>query len=274
MGISGGLDSSYLAYLGHKWGLRILAIHIDDGFDTEVSKRNIEKLINSTNIDYHILKPNPVQFRDLTKSFILAGVPNIAIPQDNILFAILYSHARKNKIKTFLSGGNFALESILQKGNTYRAFDLKHIKAIHRLFGKKPINELPLLSDYRRFFDQKVLNLKTYKPLNYIEYSRTRALRELSEFCSFEYYGGKHLENSLTKFIQLFWFYNKFGVDKRRSHLSSMIVSKQMLRRDALHELMKPIYDKVEMEIEIEQILDSLEITKSEFHNVMRSKPR
>ncbi len=274
MGISGGLDSSYLAYLGFKWGLRILAIHVDDGFDTEISKRNIKKLIQSTNIDYIVEKPDEKQFNDLTKAFFLARVPNLAVPQDNILFACIYKLIRKHKIRTFLSGGNFALECILQRGNTYRAFDVTNIKAIHKAFGTEPIDKLPLLSDYRRFIDQKLLRIKTVRPLNYINYNREIALKDLSQFCGFEYYGSKHLENTLTKFIQLYWFYNKFGVDKRRSHLSSMIVSGQMTREQALIELQEPLYADCEMQNEIKNICDALDISKDEFDKVMNEPAR
>lgn len=274
MGISGGLDSSYLLYLGYKWGLRILAVHIDDGFDTDISKRNIEKLIEATKIDYIVEKPDAKQFNALTKAYFLACVPNLAIPQDNILFACLYHYARKYQIKNFLSGGNFALESVLQRGNTYRAFDITNIKAIHKKFGTEPINNLPLLSDYRRFFDQKILKIKTHRPLNLIEYNRDGALNELKDFCGFEYYGSKHLENTLTKFIQLYWFYNKFGVDKRRSHLSSMIVSGQITREEALSELQKPLYYENEIEVEINNICDALNITKDEFVHIMNSEPK
>ncbi len=274
MGISGGLDSSYLAYLGFKWGLRILAIHVDDGFDTEIAKRNIKKLIQSTNIDYIVEKPDEKQFNALTKAYFLARVPNLAVPQDNILFACIYKLIRKHKIRTFLSGGNFALECILQRGITYRAFDITNIKAIHKAFGTEPIDKLPLLSDYRRFIDQKLLRIKTVRPLNYINYNREAALKELSGFCDFEYYGSKHLENTLTKFIQLYWFYNKFGVDKRRSHLSSMIVSGQMTREQALLELQKPMYDEDEMQNDIKNICDALNISKVEFDKVMSEPTR
>lgn len=274
MGISGGLDSSYLAYLGSKWDLRILAVHVDDGFDTEISKRNIEKLIKGTNIDYVVEKPDVMQFNDLTKAFFLAGVPNLAMPQDNVLFACIYRLLRKYKIGTFLSGGNFALECILQKGNTHSAGDVTNIKAIQKLYGSGPIDKLPLLSDYGRLINRFLFNIETSRPLNFIEYNRKKALDELSDFCGFEYYGAKHLENTLTKFIQVFWFYHKFGVDKRRSHLSSMIISNQMTREEALAELQLPLYDENEMKKDIEIICDALNISDDEFDKVLKSPPR
>ena len=233
MGISGGLDSSYLAYLGYKWGLRILAVHIDDG-----------------------------------------NVPDIAIPQDNILFAALYKYARKYKIKYFLSGGNFALESILQQGNTYTAYDVVNIKDIHRHFGTMPMNKLPLLSNYRKFWDKKILHIESLRPLNYIDYNRERALKELNDFCDFEYYGSKHMENTLTKFIQVWWFYNRYGVDKRRSHLSSMIVSGQMTRDEALKELQNPPYNEDEMKEEIAGLLPKLGISEKEFEEILKQPPK
>lgn len=114
MGISGGLDSSYLAYLGHKWGLRILAFHVDDGYDTEISKANIQKLCAAANIDLRIITPDEEQYDALTRAYLEAGVPNVAIPQDNILFAYLYDEVLRSGVKYFLGGGNFALECILQ----------------------------------------------------------------------------------------------------------------------------------------------------------------
>lgn len=275
MGISGGLDSSYLAYLGAvKYGLRILAVHIDDGFDTDLAQENIRKLCEKANIKLIIERPDAKSFNDLTKSFMRASVPNLAIPQDNVLFACLYKYARKYKLHYFLSGGNYALESILQRGNTYRAFDKTHIMAIHRKFGDQKLNHIPILSDYRRFWDQFVLHIKTMKPLNYIDYNKDAAILELKEYCDFNYYKAKHLENVLTKFIQLYWFKDKFGVDKRRSHLSSLIVSNQMTREAALKELENPMYDKKEMEEDINFILMKLNLSPEEFNDILHRAPR
>lgn len=135
MGLSGGLDSSYLAYLGYKWGLRVLAVHIDDGYDTDISKNNLKKLVEATGFDYEVITPDPEQFNALTLAYMKAGVPNIAIPQDNVLFAFLYKKMKEYKIKYFFTGGNFALECILQHGNTYKAWDVVNIKDINRKFG-------------------------------------------------------------------------------------------------------------------------------------------
>lgn len=274
MGISGGLDSSYLAYLGSKWGLRILAVHVDDGFDTPISKRNISKLITATGIELEIIKPDPEQFYSLTKAYMRAGVPNLAIPQDNVLFASIYSFVKKNKIKYFLSGSNFALECILQRGNTYSCYDLVNLHDIHRRFGEKAIDKLKLISRWGMLYDKHVLKLKTLTPLNYIDYNKKRAFQELKQFCGFEYYGRKHLENVLTAFIQLYWFPKKFGVDKRTSHLSSMIVSGQMSRDEALAEYNEPLYDQQQMEEYCTCIKNKLEVDDDEFNALLNSPVR
>jgi len=274
MGISGGLDSSYLAYLGYKWGLRILAVHVDDGYDTEITKENLRKLSKATNINIIYIVPDQEQYNDLIKAFLLAGVPNLAIPQDNILLAYLYKFAKQNKIKYFLSGGNFALESILQKGNTYTSSDVVNIKDIHKKYGSKSIDKLPLLSEFERDIDKYCYRFKSIRPLNYIEYNRERALKELHDFCDFQYYGAKHLENTLTKFIQTYYLPKKFSVDKRTSHLSSLIVSGQMTREEAIEELKKPLYDEADMEKTIDYVLKCLSISREDFNIIMEQTPK
>ena len=270
MGISGGLDSSYLAYLGHKWGLRIFAVHIDDGYDTEISKSNIKKLVEATGIEMETIAPDAKQFDALTLAYMKAGVPNIAIPQDNILFAFLYKRMIDLGIKYFIPGGNFALEGILQQGNTFDSLDVVNIKDIQRRFGTEPINKLRFVSSWQKYWWQKTGKLNVFlRPLNLIDYNRDRAFAELKEFCDFEYYGRKHLENILTAFIQCYWFPKKFGVDKRRSHLSSMIVSGQMTRDEALRELVEPLYDEAQMASYIAIIKQRLGISDTEFDAIM-----
>lgn len=270
MGISGGLDSAYLAYLGSvKWGLRICAVHIDDGYDTDLAKRNIKNLCDKCHIELKTIAPDAEQFNDLTRAYFLAEVPNVAIPQDNILFACLYNYAKKYKINNFLSGKNYALECILQRGNSYGAYDLVNIFDIHKKFGRKPIDKLPFISQWQRVWDINVRHINTLEPLDYVDYNKERAIKELHEFCGFEYYDAKHLENKLTKVIQLYWFYHKFNVDKRTSHLSSLIASGQMTRDQALEELAKPVYDKEKMDKDLEEILPQLDLTREQFDELV-----
>lgn len=271
MGLSGGLDSSYLAYLGHKWGLRVLAIHIDDGYDTEISKSNLQKLVEATGFDYEVISPDAKQFNALSLAYMKAGVPNIAIPQDNVLFAFLYAKMKEYNIKYFLSGGNFALECILQRGNSYKATDVVNIKDINKKFGNSPLDNLKFISTLQQVWDEKVLKIESPRPLNYINYNRNQAFKELSDFCGFQYYGRKHLENIYTAFTQLKWFPQKFKVDKRTSHLSSMIVSGQMTRTEALKEYEEPIDDEKEMADYIAFIKSNMGLSDAEFDEIMKS---
>ena len=274
MGLSGGLDSAYLAYLGAKqWGLRILAVHIDDGFDSPIAQRNIANLCRECNIQLVNEQPDKAQYMDLIRAFIRAEVPGIAIPQDNILLACLENYVKKYDLKYFLSGANFALESILQRGNTHNASDSIHIRDIHKKFGEGPIDKLPLISLSQRYLGQRFISkVITERPLDWIDYNRERAIRELRENAGFDYYGGKHYESIFTKFVQVYYLPHKFGVDKRKSHLSSLVVSGQMTRAQALADLAKPLYDEAVMEQDIAFILGQINMARSEFDALM-SRP-
>jgi N-acetyl sugar amidotransferase len=273
MGISGGLDSSYVVYLAHVYGLRVLMLHVDDGFDAPVSTANINKISRAFNYDLIIEKPAMDQYLDLTRAFILAGVPDIAIPQDSVLLATLYKTAVKHGIQYFLSGYNFSLESITQSGMD--ATDKVHILDIHKKFGRVPLDgKLPLFSILDRRIRYRYLhNVRSLKPLYYVDYNAWKALDDLKNACGFEYYGSKHCESIFTKFVQVYYLPEKFGIDKRTSHYSSMIVSGQMTREEALHKLSEPMYDNQEMEKDLEYILDKLELTRDEFERVMNEKP-
>lgn len=274
MGISGGLDSCYLAYLGAvKWGLRIAAIHIDDGFDTEICKNNIERLCEKSNIDIKYIKPDEKQYYRLCKAYIKAGVPNLAVPQDNVLFSCIYNYAQEEGISDFLSGSNYALECILQKGNTIEAYDLVNIRDINRRFGTDEIDKLPVLSKWSKNYIKLSGKVVTWTPLNYIDYNRERALKELKEFCGFEYYGSKHLENYYTGFLQLYWLPQKFDVDKRTSHLSSMIISGQMTRDDALKEIKKASSTEEWLDKAVKMVKEKLSISDEEFADIMNAAP-
>lgn len=275
LGLSGGLDSSYVAYIGYTYGLRMLAVHIDDGFDTPVTKSNIKKICKAYNIDLIVEKPDEDAFNDLTASFIKADVPDIAIPQDNVLFAVLYKYAKENGIDCFLNGSNFALESILQKGNSHDASDIEHILAIWKKFGKNYCpQKISLMSTLKKRIYYGLLNkIETIKPLNYLEYNAENAFTVLSETCGYEYYGDKHCESILTKFMQRYYLPVKFNVDKRKSHYSSMIVSGQMSREHALKRLEEPLYRQDDLENDIDFVLSKLHLSKDEFNAILTRPP-
>lgn len=240
MGISGGIDSSYVLYLGHKFGLRILTVHVDDGFDTEISRENLEKLVAVCGCDYHVVKPDHDQFVDLTKTYMKSGIKNIAAPQDNCLFTEIYRLARQYKIKYFITGLNSATECV-SGSDGFSVYDTVLMKDIRKKFGCGPVNKLHYSSSWDMLKNWRSTKLKTVPILNYLDYNVQTAFEELQEFCGFSYYGRKHLENTLTAFIQLRWYPEKHAVDKRKWHLSSMIVSGQRTREEALRELEQAI---------------------------------
>lgn len=267
MGISGGLDSAYLAYLGtQKWGLRVTAVHIDDGFDTAIATQNIHRLCEKCGISLITIEPDKEQYNELTRAYMLAGVPNLAVPQDNVLFTYLYHYARDNQIKYYLSGGNYALECILQRGHTIDVYDMENIKDINSKFGRGNLDRLDMMTVWEKHVNPPV---KELRPLNFINYNRERALQELSEFCDFQYYGAKHLENDFTAFLQLYWLPQKFGVDKRTSHLSSMIISGQMSREEALRKMEEPLYDPTWMDSVISRIKEAFDFSDAEWTALM-----
>jgi len=276
MGLSGGLDSSYLAYLGaKKWGLRILAVHVDDGFNTETAEHNIRNLANNSGLTLVVKKVATVEYMDIVRAFIRAGLPGLAIPQDNVILKQLYLALNEYRIKYLLSGANFALESILQRSHGNNACDSVHIRHIHSLYGSTPLSELRMVSLYERYFAEKYLHgVAMVRPLDLIDYQRDRAIAELVEESGFSYYGGKHEESILTKFLQTYYLPKKFGFDKRRSHLSSLVISGQMTREQAVRELEKPLFDAREIESDIDVILAKIGMDRLEFEQLMTQEGR
>jgi len=276
VGISGGVDSSYVVYLGYKYGLRMLCVHVDDGFDTDITHNNVNNLITVTRSELIIVKPNLDQYRDLIRSFFYAGVPNIAIPQDNILISALYDTAQKYDIKYILSGVNLALESILDKSISHNCLDKTHILAIHKKFGKSDISGLHIAGFYEGYIQNRYFKgIKKVCPLNFIDYNLNKVLADLGEFCNYTYYHGKHFESILTRFLQCFYLPQRYGYDKRKSHFSSMIVSGQMTREEAIKRLHKEPYLNEELqEYDINFISEYLGMKRKEFYDLLYSPPK
>ena len=275
VGVSGGLDSSYVIYLGHKFGLRMLGVHIDDGLDTEVAVKNIKNLCEKAQVKLINIQPDPEQYRDLTLSFFKAGVPNLAIPQDNLILAALTDAVKEYKLKYLLHGSNFAMEGILQEGNSYTAADSTHIRAIQRKFSGKPIDKLRLTSTFENSVMKRIRkDVIRVKPLDLINYRFDVVIRELQDFCGYEYYGGKHHESVLCRFMQCWYLPEKFGTDKRKSHLSSLIVSGQLTREAALEQLKRPEYASEEMkEADFNTLAKFLGISRQEFDAILAQPP-
>ena len=244
MGLSGGIDSTYVAYQAKKLGLRALAVHFDSGWNSELAVSNIENIVKILGFDLHTYVVDWEEMRDLQLAFFKASVANCDIPTDHAFPAILYREAAKLGIRYVLSGSNYATEFILPTAWGHQSGDLRHLLDVHRKFGMHRLHTYPTINFFAQYvWYPYVRGIKTVKPLNYLPYSRAEAMRIITRELNWRDYGGKHHESVFTRFFQGYYLPVKFGYDKRRAHLSSLINSRQTTRKEALEELSKPTYD-------------------------------
>ena len=272
LGLSGGVDSSYLLhYMIKEYDLRVLAVHIDAGWNTQIANENIKKLVNKLQIPLHTITINWEEMRDLTIAFLKSGVANCDVPQDHAFFGSLYNCAIQNNISCVLNGFNFATESIYPSSWEHDAMDSLQLKDIHKRFGKEPLITFPVVSffDYWVYYPH-IKKIKVISPLNFIAYSKQIALETLSKEYGWENYGNKHCESIWTKFFQEYFLPTKFGYDKRRPHYSSMILAGEMSREEALEKLKEPLYTKESLEKDLQIILDKLQLSKNEWEEIMQ----
>ena len=274
IGLSGGVDSSYIAYLAGEMGLKALIVHFDNGWNSELAVSNIEKLVNKYNFDLHTLVVDWDEFKDIQLSFFKASVPNIEVVTDHAIIATLYKIAKKYKIKYLISGSNLVTEGILPSSWGYDASDYFHIRSIQRKFGSKKIKTFPHMNLYHYFYYMMVLRVKKINLLNYIDYNKQNAIEELSKNVGWQYYGGKHYESVFTRFFQAYVLPKKFGFDKRKAHLSSLICSGQLTREEALQELKKPLYDRSLLQEHKTYVTKKWGITAEEFERIMKEPPK
>ena len=270
LGLSGGVDSSYLALKAKDWALRPLVVHIDAGWNSELAVANIEKIVKYCNYDLHTHVVDWEEMRDLQLAYLRAGVANQDVPQDHVFFASLYHFATSNNIRYILSGGNLATEGIFPASWHGSAMDSINLKAIHKKFGEcklKTYNTIGFLDYYIRYPLFK--RLRTVRPLNYMKYNKKEALAELEQVIGYKPYERKHGESLFTKLFQNYYLPEKFGYDKRKPHLSSLIVSGQITREAALEKLAEPLYDLQELEIDIAYFCKKLRITRQQFNDFM-----
>ena len=271
LGISGGIDSSYLALLAKKNGLRPLVVHFDNGWNSELAVSNIHNITKSLGFDLHTYVINWEEFRDLQLSYIKASVIDIEIPTDQFIVGTLYELAYKHKIKYILNGVNTSTEfSNLSLKWGYKKTDLVNLKNIHKKFGKTKLSDFPKIGFMHYFFYSEIYGLKSVSLLNYVPYIKDEVTEIISKELGWKNPGGKHFESIFTRFYQGYILPNKFGIDKRRLHLSNLIWSGQISREEALSELSLPIYPIRLQETDKQYVIKKLELTLQEFENIMK----
>jgi len=270
IGLSGGVDSSYLAYILKKeYNLRILAVHVDAGWNSELAVSNIENIVKILDIDLYTHVVDWQEMKSLQVAFLKSGVVNQDTPQDHAFFAGLYMAAEKFKIKDFLVGQNIQTESILPTAwQGLTAMDSIQLKYISNKFGRTKLNKFPIVS----FFNQHIYYPHIYKfrkliPLNFMPYNKDEAKKIIIKELNWRDYGVKHGESKWTKFFQSYFLPKKCGFDKRRAHLSSLVLAGEINRKKALDEIKKDVYiSKIEIEEDKEYVAKKLGITLSEIN--------
>lgn len=271
IGLSGGLDSSYALYKAKKNGLRILAVHVDAGWNSEIAVKNIENLVKGLNIDLYTVVIDWEEMKDLQNAFFKSGVTNCDTPQDHAYFSALMDVASKESINFVITGQNWNTESILPQSWEWDQMDPLQIKDIYSQFSKKKLKKYPIISLWNYFFYYKyVKRVKYLRILDFLDYDTQKATSELEQF-GWRGYEAKHNESLFTKFYQEYFLYEKFGLDKRIAHLSSLIISNEITRDKALEVLKNKPYDEYKIKEFQNFILQKLDISNEEWELIMSS---
>ncbi len=272
IGLSGGVDSSYLAYKVVKLGLRPLILHVDCGWNSELAVKNVENIVKKLGLDLHTYVVDWQEMKDLQLAYFKANVANQDVPQDHAIFAAFYTYAVKNNINYVFNGSNFATECILPKSWGYNALDYKSLKAIHKRFGTRLLKNFPHVTFLKRYvYFTFIRKMNIIKPLNLLPYNKDEAIAIMKNELDWQYYGGKHHESRFTKFFQAYYLPHKFGYDKRRAHLSSLIVSNQATREEALIEMAQEIYPNDSHIEDMEYVAKKLGVSLDEFTAIVAS---
>ena len=263
IGLSGGIDSSYLVHLAVKeLKLKPLVFHVDSGWNSNIASNNIEKLIDKLNLDLYTEVINWKEMRDIQLSFFKSGVPHIDAPQDYAFFATLYKFASKFKIKTILTGANFSTECIRNPVDwMYYQSDDVQLRNIQKKFGTLKLKNFPKTHIlWHKLYLPYIKKIKVIRPLNYFNYNKEEAKNLLIKNYGWKPYPQKHFESRFTSFYEGFWLYERFGYDVRRVQLSSLILTKQISREKALNLLLEPPLEKKKINLEKQFISDKLRI--------------
>jgi N-acetyl sugar amidotransferase len=273
LGISGGIDSASLAVLAKRAGLRPLVVHFDNGWDSELAVKNIESIVGLLGFDLHTYVINWEEFRELQLAYLRASVIDIEVLTDHAIYGSLFALAIQKNIPFILSGNNVATEGVLPYSWTYNKLDHVNIQDIHRRFGRGTIRSYPFV-DERMKRRIKGSGIEVVTLLDYVSYVKSDAKSVLRNEFGWRDYGGKHYESIFTRFYQGYILPTKFGVDKRKAHLSSLICSGQMTREQALLALEQPAYDAEQLRIDREYVLKKLRLSNEDFEALMEAPVR
>lgn len=276
IGLSGGLDSSYVAYVAKEiMGLRPLLFHVDAGWNTDKAVGNIEKLVNGLNVDLYTQVINWEEMKDLQRAFFKSQIPDQDMPQDIAFFSGLYKFAKKHKIKYVLTGGNFSTECCREpeEWGAYPGIDKKLILDIHKKFGEKTLKSFPIVDilQYKIYY-KYFLGMEVFKPLNLIPYIKTEVEELLSTKFGWESFQHKHHESRFTRFFEDYWLPRKFGFEKRRAHFSSLILTGQMTREEALDRVSRPELSQEFLRKEFEYVAEKLDFTVEELELIFKGE--
>jgi N-acetyl sugar amidotransferase len=268
IGVSGGVDSTYVAWLARNLNLRPLAVHLDNGWNSELATTNIARALRTLGIDLQTHVINWLEFRDLQLSFLKASTPDAEIPTDHAIIALMYSAAVRVGVRYVLTGYNVPTESHMTNAWSQGYYDWHYIRSVHRQFGSVPLRTFPHMNlwTYRRYLRK----ISSVDVLNYVDYVKAEAIQTLETELSWKYYGGKHFESIYTRFYQAYILRRKWGFDKRRCHLSSLICSGEMTREQALAELQEEPYPLEKQLEDRAYVTKKLGITDEEFETIMQ----
>lgn len=274
IGLSGGVDSSYLAYVAKvKLGLRPLMLSVDTGWNLNVANENVKNLINKLDLDFETIVVDWDEMKDLQIAFLKSQVPYQDTPQDHAIFAGLYNYAAKHGIKYVLTGGNYSTEGVKPPQEWTYLNDIRMIKDIHKKFGTIPLKTFPLCGMFKyKLYYRFVKGMKVVRPLNMIPYDKKDAINKLEEEFGWKPYENKHYENIFTRFYEGYWLPKKFGYDKRKCYFSSEILSGQLERSEAIKLLGQNPYDEKTALEDMEYITNRLGMGKEEFMRLMNSQ--
>lgn len=274
MGLSGGVDSSYLAYLAHNYGLRPLAVHFDNGWNSELAVMNIEHIIRRLGFDLNTYVIDWREFRSLQLAYLRASVVDIEAITDHAIIAVLYRLAKQFNIPYILSGTNVQTESTMPPSWIFPKTDPVNIKAIYRAHGDGMLKTYPFIRPRMQRIYQSIKKVQSVSLLNMVDYDKYAVKETLQREFGWRDYGGKHYESVWTRFFQGYILPTKFHIDKRKPHLSDLIFAGQMTRDEALAELSKPIYDERLLSEDKAFVLKKLALSEEQFNHLMSLPPR